>query len=165
MNLNEPRSKFVTDNTRVTTCKSNAGLREVLELSKRLNSGPKHADVPEDAWFFKANSSDDLMPYSILMEIGLQTSGILTSWVKAPLTMDKDDILFRNLDATAELLKKVDLRGKTITNTSHVVSYAMLGDMGVHKFTFELSVEGEGVFYKGETSFGWFVPEVFEKQG
>ena len=121
-------------------------------------------DVPEDAWFFKANSSDDLMPYSILMEIGLQTSGILTSWVKAPLTMDKDDILFRNLDATAELLKKVDLRGKTITNTSHVVSYAMLGDMGVHKFTFELSVEGEGVFYKGETSFGWFVPEVFEKQ-
>ena len=45
MNLNEPRSKFVTDNTRVTTCKSNAGLREVLELSKRLNSGPKHADV------------------------------------------------------------------------------------------------------------------------
>merc|ERR1711871_612380 len=79
-------------------------------------------------------------------------------------TMDKDDILFRNLDATAELLKTVDLRGKTITNTSHVVSYAMLGDMGVHKFTFELSVEGEGVFYKGETSFGWFVPEVFEKQ-
>ena len=121
-------------------------------------------DVPEDAWFFKANSRDDLMPYSILMEIGLQTSGILTSWVKAPLTMDKDDILFRNLDATAELIKHVDLRGKTITNTSHVVSYAMLGDMGVHKFTFELSVEGEGVFYKGETSFGWFVPEVFEKQ-
>merc|ERR1711871_1482213 len=120
-------------------------------------------DVPEDAWFFKANSRDDLMPYSILMEIGLQTSGILTSWVKAPLTMDKDDILFRNLDATAELLKHVDLRGKTIINTSHVVSYSMLGNMGVHKFTFDLATK-EDVFYKGETSFGWFVPEVFEKQ-
>merc|ERR1711871_332901 len=120
-------------------------------------------DVPEDAWFFKANSRDGLMPYSILMEIGLQTSGILTSWVKAPLTMDKDDILFRNLDATAELVKYVDLRGKTITNTSHVVGYSMLGNMGVHRFTFELSVDGD-VFYKGETSFGWFVPEVFEKQ-
>ena len=120
-------------------------------------------DVPEDAWFFKANSRDGLMPYSILMEIGLQTSGILTSWVKAPLTMDKDDILFRNLDATAELVKYIDLRGKTITNTSHVVGYSMLGNMGVHRFTFELSVDGD-VFYKGETSFGWFVPEVFEKQ-
>jgi PfaB family protein len=121
-------------------------------------------DVPEDAWFFKANSRDDLMPYSILMEIGLQTSGILTSWVKAPLTMDKDDILFRNLDATAELLKHVDLRGKTIINTSHVVSYSMLGNMGVHKFTFDLATKEDGVFYKGETSFGWFVPEVFENQ-
>merc|ERR1711871_1371964 len=120
-------------------------------------------DVPGDAWFFKANSRDGLMPYSILMEIGLQTSGIFTSWVKAPLTMDKDDILFRNLDATAELVKYVDLRGKTIINTSHVVGYSMLGNMGVHRFTFELSVDGD-VFYKGETSFGWFVPEVFEKQ-
>ena len=45
LNLNEPRSKFVTDRTRVTTCKSNAGLRDVFELSKRLNSGPRHADV------------------------------------------------------------------------------------------------------------------------
>ena len=94
-------------------------------------------DVPEDAWFFKANSRDGLMLYSILMEIGLQTSGILTSWVKAPLTMDKDDILFRNLGATAELIKYIDLRGKTITNTSHVVGYSMLGNMGVHRFTFE----------------------------
>lgn len=33
----------------------------------------------------------------------------------------------------------------------------------LNRFTFELSVDGD-VFYKGETSFGWFVPEVFEKQ-
>jgi len=45
-------------------------------------------DCPADAWFFKGGSNDALMPYSILMEIGLQTSGILTSWVKAPLTMN-----------------------------------------------------------------------------
>ena len=69
-------------------------------------------DCPADAWFYRANSADHHMPYSILMEIGLQTSGILTSWVKAPLTMDRDNILFRNLDATAELVRDVDLRGK-----------------------------------------------------
>jgi hypothetical protein len=59
--------------------------------------------------------------YSVLMEIGLQTSGILTSWVKAPLCMDRDNILFRNLDATATLRRpEVDLRGRTIVNTSTV---------------------------------------------
>ena len=42
-------------------------------------------DCPSDAWFFEASSHDSFIPYSVLMEIGLQTSGILTSWVKAPL--------------------------------------------------------------------------------
>ena len=124
-------------------------------------------DVPADAWFFKGSSSPDLMPYSILMEIGLQTSGILTSWVKAPLTMGRDNILFRNLDATAKLLRRVDLRDKTIVNTSHATNFSMLGNMAVHKFRCELSVKGEearGPFYTVDTSFGWFIPEVFEKQ-
>merc|ERR1711871_411147 len=120
-------------------------------------------DCPQDAWFFCGSSSSDHMPYSIIMELALQTSGILTSWVKAPLTMDMDNVLFRNLDAKAELVKVVDLRGKTITNRSRVTSYSMLGEMGIHKFVGELLVDGE-VFYKVDTSFGWFVPEVFEKQ-
>ena len=40
-------------------------------------------DCPADAWFFCESSHPSHMPYSILMEISLQTSGILTSWVKA----------------------------------------------------------------------------------
>ena len=39
-------------------------------------------DCPADAWFFAGAPRDDLMPYSILMEIALQTCGILTSWNK-----------------------------------------------------------------------------------
>merc|ERR1719265_1536138 len=120
-------------------------------------------DCPADAWFFGASSNDAVMPYSILMEIGLQTSGILTSWVKAPLTMDRDNILFRNLDAKATLLREVDLHGKTIVNTSTCTGYSMLGDMGIHKFKCTLAVDGEA-FYEVDTSFGWFIPEVFEKQ-
>ena len=50
-------------------------------------------DCPSDAWFYRAGSSDDHMPYSILMEIALQVSGVLTSWLKAPLTLDKDNLL------------------------------------------------------------------------
>jgi hypothetical protein len=65
-------------------------------------------DCPADAWFFTGSNADDSMPYSILMEIALQTCGILTSVNKAPLTMDRDNILFRNLDASAKLIKNVD---------------------------------------------------------
>merc|ERR1719183_1370901 len=94
-------------------------------------------DCPADAWFFNASPRDGLMPYSILMEIALQTCGILTSWNKAPLTLAVTqgyNLLFRNLDATAKLYKNVDLRGKTIKNTSKCTGYSMLGKMGVQKF-------------------------------
>ena len=73
------------------------------------------------------------MPYSILMEIALQTCGILTSWNKAPLTLavkEGFNLLFRNLDATATLLRAVDLRGQTIQNVSSCTGYSMLGQMG-----------------------------------
>jgi len=120
-------------------------------------------DCPADAWFYAASSSEEFMPYSILMEIALQTCGILTSWNKAPLTMPSHNILFRNLDATATLLKHVDLRGKTIVNVSTATGYSMMGTMGVQRFTTMLTVDGAD-FYYVESSFGWFLPEVFEKQ-
>lgn len=152
-------------------------------------------DCPSDAWFFNAykDNTEAHLPYSIIMEIALQTSGILTSILKAPLTMQAKDILFRNLDATAEIMESfrgVDLRGKTIINHSKCTGYNMLGKMGIHRFTFELFIKDKepegaqknlseyinsyeanyidnnksGAFYKGKTSFGWFVPEVFENQ-
>jgi len=166
-------------------------------------------DCPADAWFFVGAPNDAQMPYSILMEIALQTCGILTSWNKvrlprtppsspahppgsppsalahrratsaapppssltlaapqAPLTMSKDhgfNLLFRNLDATAKLYAHVDLRGKTIVNTSKCTGYAMLGQMGVQKFNTVLEVDGKP-FYEVDSSFGWFLPAVFEKQ-
>ena len=103
-------------------------------------------DCPADAWFFAAAPRDELMPYSILMEIALQTCGILTSWNKAPLTLavkEGFNLLFRNLDATATLLRAADLRGKTIQNVSTCTGYSMLGQMGVQKFHTVLSVGGD----------------------
>eukprot|EP00924_Labyrinthula_sp_SR-Ha-C_P013648 augustus_masked-scaffold_5-processed-gene-9.51-mRNA-1 protein AED:0.01 eAED:0.06 QI:0/-1/0/1/-1/1/1/0/1479 len=149
-------------------------------------------DVPKDAWFFENGS----IPYSILMEIGLQTSGMLTSFLKAPLTFKKKDLLFRNLDASSKLEYKGDLvkllAGKTIINKTKCLGYNMLGNMGIHRFYFELFIKvdetyGDGdlqnylenyetingvagkktklvPFYSGETSFGWFEPKVFESQ-
>merc|ERR1712166_1198741 len=120
-------------------------------------------DCPADAWFFQGSTTSDHMPYSILMEIALQVSGVLTSWLKAPLTLDRDDLLFRNLDAKVTLVKDIDLRNKTIKNVTTAKSYSMLGSMGIHTFHVEMSVDNE-VFYIVDTSFGWFLPEVFEKR-
>jgi 3-hydroxymyristoyl/3-hydroxydecanoyl-(acyl carrier protein) dehydratase len=100
------------------------------------------------------------------MEIALQTCGILTSWNKAPVTLAVThgyNLLFRNLDATAKLYKNVELRGKTIENISKCTGYSMMGPMGVQKFNTVLKVDGV-TFYEVDSSFGWFLPEVFEKQ-
>ncbi|KAH9255778.1 hypothetical protein BASA81_006172 [Batrachochytrium salamandrivorans] len=152
--------------TRVTEC---TGLvaKQIYGVDRDPSQGQMvgEFDCPKDAWFFQGMPQDKYMPYSILMEIALQTSGILTSVVKAPLTMNKDDILFRNLDASAESLYVPDLRNVTIVNKTKCTGYSMMGQMGIHRFTFELFEKGKSSpFYRGETSFGWFTPEVFETQ-
>jgi len=125
-------------------------------------------DCPADAWFFEGSSSSDFMPYSIFMEIALQTCGVLTTWNKAPLTLARscntNNILFRNLDGTAKMIKHIDLRGKTIRNTSTATGYSMLGEMGVQKFKTVMTVDGGEPFYEVESAFGWFLPAVFQKQ-
>ena len=57
-------------------------------------------------------------------------------WSQAPLTLavkEGFNLLFRNLDATATLLRTVELRGKTIQNVSTCTGYSMMGPMGVQK--------------------------------
>ena len=67
-------------------------------------------------------------------------------------------------DVTTHGLRDVDLRGKTIRNVSTATGYAMLGEMGVQKFTTALTIDGGEPFYIVDSSFGWFIPEVFENQ-
>ena len=65
---------------------------------------------------------------------------------------------FRNLDGVGTLINFVDgadFRGKTILNRSVMVSSVGLGGTVLQNYTFELSLEGN-VFYKGNSSFGFF---------
>ena len=51
-------------------------------------------------------------------------------WRQAPLTLavkEGFNLLFRNLDTTATLLRTVELRGKTIQNVSTCTGYSMMG--------------------------------------
>lgn len=63
-------------------------------------------DVPERVWYFEQNDARDTMPFSVLMEVVLQASGWLASYVGSALTSDTD-LLFRNLDGTGTVHREL----------------------------------------------------------
>jgi len=122
-------------------------------------------DVPADAWYYRQNSSNT-MPYSILMEIALQPCGLLGAYQGSTLQFADKNLFFRNLDGEAELFdlpSGTDLRGKTITNKSVLVSSIALGGTILQNYTFELSVDGH-ILCKGKSSFGFFPGEALAAQ-
>jgi len=128
----------------------------------RTHSLSSEYDVPTNAWYFEDNSQPDLMPYSILMEIALQPNGFLSTWVGTSLLL-AEGLYFRNLDGEGELLHKIDLRGKTITNESRLLSTVKAGNTIIQRFDFVLSTEGQP-FYKGNSSFGYFTADMLSNQ-
>ncbi|NQY50001.1 MAG: 3-hydroxyacyl-[acyl-carrier-protein] dehydratase FabA [Colwellia sp.] len=130
--------------------------------------------VPEDAWYFTKNSVDNWMPYSLIMEIALQPNGFISGYMGTTLVYPEKDLFFRNLDGSGDLLKQVDLRGKTIVNKSVLVSTTMAGGMIIQSFTFELYVKDDNqaaqaldshdLFYKGTAVFGYFGADALTNQ-
>ncbi|MBP6825342.1 MAG: hypothetical protein KA165_02180 [Saprospiraceae bacterium] len=119
-------------------------------------------DVPADAWYYTQNAAPD-MPYSVLMEVALQPCGFLGAYLGSTLAASEKDLFFRNLDGDGELLRRVDLRGKTVTNRACLVSHTSLGGTVLQRYTFELSVDG-ALFYKGNSSFGFFSKDDLSSQ-
>lgn len=119
--------------------------------------------VPEDAWYFTKNTHENWMPYSLIMEIALQPNGFLSGYMGTTLKYPEKDLFFRNLDGTGELLKKIDLRGKTIVNKSVLTNTSIAGGAIIQSFTFDLSVDGE-CFYKGSAVFGYFSADSLTNQ-
>jgi len=119
--------------------------------------------VPEDAWYFTKNSHESWIPYSLIMEIALQPNGFISGYMGTTLKYPEKDLFFRNLDGTGNLLKQIDLRGKTIVNKSVLVSTSIAGGAIIQSFTFDLSVAGD-VFYTGKAVFGYFSGESLTNQ-
>lgn len=120
-------------------------------------------EVPADAWYFEKNTYPSMMPYSILMEISLQPNGFVSAWVGTTLRFPDKELFFRNLDGRGTLLRKVDLRGKTIINDSNLLSTTIAGANIIQSFDFTLSTDGEP-FYKGEAVFGYFLAGALKDQ-
>ena len=135
---------------------------ERLDLKKESSCVAEYY-VPEDAWYFTKNSHENWMPYSLIMEIALQPNGFISGYMGTTLKYPEKDLFFRNLDGTGNLLKQIDLRGKTIVNKSVLVSTSIAGGAIIQSFTFDLSVEGE-TFYEGKAVFGYFSGESLTNQ-
>ncbi|PHR84494.1 MAG: polyunsaturated fatty acid synthase PfaC [Colwellia sp.] len=130
--------------------------------------------VPEDAWYFTKNSVNNWMPYSLIMEIALQPNGFISGYMGTTLVYPEKDLFFRNLDGSGDLIKQVDLRGKTIVNKSALLSTTMAGGMIIQSFTFELYVkdnskaaqalDSHDLFYKGTAVFGYFGSDALTNQ-
>ncbi|PKG84303.1 3-hydroxyacyl-[acyl-carrier-protein] dehydratase FabA [Colwellia sp. 75C3] len=146
---------------------------ERLDLKKKSSCIAEYY-VPSDAWYFTKNSHEGWMPYSLIMEIALQPNGFISGYMGTTLKYPDKDLFFRNLDGTGDLIKQVDLRGKTIVNKSVLLSTTIAGGMIVQSFTFELyvkdesaaaqSLESHELFYKGTAVFGYFGGDALTNQ-
>ncbi|QFU23716.1 3-hydroxyacyl-[acyl-carrier-protein] dehydratase FabA [Shewanella eurypsychrophilus] len=130
---------------------------------KKPSSCIAEYEVPQDAWYFDKNNHEAVMPYSILMEISLQPNGFISGYMGTTLGFPGLELFFRNLDGAGELLREVDLRGKTIRNDSRLLSTVMAGTNIIQSFSFELSTDGEP-FYRGTAVFGYFKGDALKDQ-
>lgn len=135
------------------------GTRFVFDNQPNLIS---EYDVPADAWYYEGNHQPT-MPYSILMEIGLQPCGFLSAWLGSTLEYPHETFLFRNLDGDGHLHHMPELRGKTITNRVTLTASTSYQGIIIQKFSYALSVDGD-IFYDGTASFGYFTIDALKNQ-
>lgn len=143
-------------------------ITRVLSISgERYASAPGSTivaeyDVPADAWFYRDNAHPTI-PYSVYMEIALQPCGFLSAYHGPTLDFPDIDFYFRNLDGQGKLLREIDLRNQTITNTVKLVNSTTMQGIIIQKFTFEMSHNGTP-FYVGDATFGYFSQEGLASQ-
>lgn len=118
-------------------------------------------DIPETAWYFKANRST-VLPFSILLEIALQPCGWLAAYLGSALK-SKHDLKFRNLDGNAILHRNLYCYSGTLTVRTKLRQVSEAGGMLIEQFDFQLLQAGETV-YEGDTTFGFFTEKALLMQ-
>ena len=118
-------------------------------------------DVPSDAWYFAAGQQPE-MPFSVLLEIGLQPCGWLAAYLGSALTSDVD-LCFRNLDGNAVQLRSVTPQSGTLKIAVTITRVAASGGMIIQGYDFSVS-DQQGPVYQGDTVFGFFSKEALAQQ-
>ncbi|MCK5914152.1 MAG: type I polyketide synthase, partial [Desulfuromusa sp.] len=118
-------------------------------------------DIPVDAWYFTANRQTN-MPFSVLLEIGLQPCGWLAAYLGSALTSETD-LSFRNLDGNAVQYRPVTAQSGTLTIDVKITRIASSGGMIIQGYDFAVS-DSAGLVYSGDTVFGFFSKESLAQQ-
>ncbi len=118
-------------------------------------------DVPADAWYFEANRQTR-MPFSVLLEIGLQPCGWLAAYLGSALTSESD-LSFRNLDGNAVQHRPVTAQSGTLTIDVKITRIASSGGMIIQGYDFTVS-DSHGPVYSGDTVFGFFSRQSLAQQ-
>jgi len=119
-------------------------------------------DVPQDAWYLEGNPYIGL-PLAVLMEMALQPCGILSAYLGTSLVIPPENHQFRNLNGWIRTHDMPDLCGKTITNWAQLIKSVASGGLYLQTYRFSLSADQRS-FLEGESSFGYFTPEVMGSQ-
>lgn len=118
-------------------------------------------DVPPDAWYFTANGHPT-MPIAVLMEVCLQPTGWLSSYIGCPLSTDVD-LFFRNLDGTGVQHLEVTPSTGTLRTAVQLKNVAKLSDTIIVSFGLQ-TYAGDAQVYSAETVFGYFPGPALERQ-
>ncbi|PLX98361.1 MAG: type I polyketide synthase [Desulfuromonas sp.] len=118
-------------------------------------------DVPPDAWYFAAGRQQT-MPFSVLLEIGLQPCGWLAAYLGSALT-SATDLSFRNLDGNAVQYRPVTPESGTLTIDVKITRIASSGGMIIQSYDFLVS-DSQGKVYEGDTVFGFFSAQSLAQQ-
>ncbi|MFI6996104.1 beta-ketoacyl synthase [Nocardia sp. NPDC050175] len=119
-------------------------------------------DSPADSWYY-GDTANESMPHFVYMETSLQAALLMGYYAGPTLTQPGVTLSLRNLGGTATVLRQVDLRDKTIEQSSRLLSTTILPGSSLQTFDYTLSVDGEP-FYTGETMFGYFSDEALANQ-
>jgi acyl transferase domain-containing protein/3-hydroxymyristoyl/3-hydroxydecanoyl-(acyl carrier protein) dehydratase len=118
-------------------------------------------DVPEDAWFFEENRSNQ-MPFGVLLEVVLQPCGWLAAYVGSALT-SPTDVSFRNLGGNAIQYLPVTKNTGTITTRVKLTKVSSSGGMIIQHYDYTASNHGKKL-YEGDTYFGFFSKQALANQ-
>ncbi|MFO7666963.1 MAG: beta-ketoacyl synthase N-terminal-like domain-containing protein [Desulfobacterales bacterium] len=118
-------------------------------------------DVPNDAWYFKANRSPS-MPFAVLLELALQPCGWLAAYMGSALK-SSNDLKFRNLGGNAVLHSEIRPDSGTVTMRARAKKISGAGDMIIEEFDMQVLQE-DRIIYEGDTVFGFFSDEALSKQ-
>ncbi|MDQ6975415.1 MAG: beta-ketoacyl synthase N-terminal-like domain-containing protein [Mariprofundaceae bacterium] len=109
--------------------------------------------IPSDAWYFESNRQKNI-PFSVLLEIGLQPCGWLAAYIGSALS-SSIDLSFRNLDGNAVQHRAITASSGILTTHVSITNVSSSGGMVIQNYDFETR-DAHGVVYTGNTVFGFF---------